>query len=121
MTSFVEILVSGTVPGEPGLSEDVAFPKVKVQIGSTLILDEFDRMTPHAITLARKRLRASVVKRELDISTPTLPGRGIEGGPKALQQQTRGDDQQCAAGHLHEDEAGVDSGDPLRRPRSLTL
>lgn len=42
VTSFVEILVSGTVAGEPGFSEDVAFPKVKVQIGSTLILDEFD-------------------------------------------------------------------------------
>jgi hypothetical protein len=42
-----------------------------------LILDEFDRMDPAAVNLARKRLRQSMVKREIDISTPTLPGRGI--------------------------------------------
>jgi hypothetical protein len=42
-----------------------------------LILDEFDRMDPKARALAKKRLRASLVKREIDISTPTIPGRGI--------------------------------------------
>ncbi len=42
-----------------------------------LILDEFDRMNSAAVELARKRMRASVVKRELNISTPTVPGRGV--------------------------------------------
>ena len=42
-----------------------------------LILDEYDRMDPKAVALARRRLNASLVRRELDISTPTLPGKGI--------------------------------------------
>jgi hypothetical protein len=42
-----------------------------------LILDELDEMADSSISLARKRLRASPVKVEIDISTPTLPGRGI--------------------------------------------
>jgi hypothetical protein len=42
-----------------------------------LILDEFDRMDPKAVALARRRMNASIVRRELDISTPTIPGRGI--------------------------------------------
>ncbi len=42
-----------------------------------LVLDEFDRMDPQAVALARRRLNASVVRREVDISTPTLPGKGI--------------------------------------------
>lgn len=42
-----------------------------------LILDEFDRMDGRAVALARRRLNASVVRREIDISTPTVPGRGI--------------------------------------------
>lgn len=43
-----------------------------------LILDEYDRMPEESISLARQRLRASSVKREIDISTPTLPGIGID-------------------------------------------
>lgn len=42
-----------------------------------LILDEYDRMDPKAVALARRRLNASEVRRELDISTPTIPGKGI--------------------------------------------
>jgi hypothetical protein len=42
-----------------------------------LILDEFDRMDPRTIALARRRLNASVIGRELDLSTPTIPGKGI--------------------------------------------
>lgn len=42
-----------------------------------LVLDEYDRMDPKAIALARRRLNASIVKRELDLSTPTVPGVGI--------------------------------------------
>jgi hypothetical protein len=44
-----------------------------------LILDEFDEMAPSAIALARRRLNASLVRRELDISTPSHPGTGIHG------------------------------------------
>jgi hypothetical protein len=43
-----------------------------------LILDEYDRMDPRAVALARRRLNASAVRREVDISTPTIPGRGID-------------------------------------------
>ncbi|MGE0131927.1 MAG: phage terminase large subunit family protein [Blastocatellales bacterium] len=42
-----------------------------------LILDEFDRMDKAAIELVRKRLRQSVIKRQLCISTPTDPEKGI--------------------------------------------
>jgi hypothetical protein len=42
-----------------------------------LILDEYDEMAPSAIALARRRLNASMVHREVDISTPSVPGRGI--------------------------------------------
>lgn len=44
-----------------------------------LVLDEYDRMDPKARALARRRLNASTVRHQLDISTPTLPGRGIDG------------------------------------------
>lgn len=42
-----------------------------------LILDEYDEMDPKAVALARRRMNASVIHRELDISTPTIPGFGI--------------------------------------------
>ncbi|MGE3267099.1 MAG: terminase gpA endonuclease subunit [Chloroflexota bacterium] len=42
-----------------------------------LVLDEFDRMDPKTVALAQRRMNASIVRRELDISTPTIPGQGI--------------------------------------------
>lgn len=42
-----------------------------------IILDEYDEMDPKAPALARRRMNASLVRRELDISTPTVPGVGI--------------------------------------------
>lgn len=51
-----------------------------------LVLDEYDRMDPKAIALARRRMSASPLRHELDISTPTLPGRGID----ALYKQSDG-------------------------------
>ena len=42
-----------------------------------LILDEYDEMDPKAVALARRRMNASLIHRELDISTPTIPGFGI--------------------------------------------
>ncbi len=43
-----------------------------------LIEDEFDEMDPIAVAMADKRQRASVVKRKVVLSTPTLPGLGID-------------------------------------------
>lgn len=42
-----------------------------------LVLDEYDEMASSAAALARRRLNASSVRRELDISTPSVPGLGI--------------------------------------------
>lgn len=42
-----------------------------------LILDERDEMLPRAVALAIKRMRHSQVKREMRLSTPTLPDFGI--------------------------------------------
>jgi len=42
-----------------------------------LVLDEFDRMTPKTGALAERRMNASIVRRELKVSTPTIPGQGI--------------------------------------------
>lgn len=52
-----------------------------------LILDEFDRLDPKAVALARRRLNASVIRREIDISTPTLPGKGIHAQYLASDQR----------------------------------
>jgi hypothetical protein len=60
-----------------------------------LILDEFDRMDSTAIALAVRRMAASDVRRRLDISTPTLPGRGIDG--QYLQSDQRVYEQPCPA------------------------
>lgn len=43
-----------------------------------MILDEFDELDSHAVALASKRLNASLVKRMVMISTPSIPGRGID-------------------------------------------
>jgi Phage terminase large subunit (GpA) len=42
-----------------------------------LIYDEFDQMDTKAVALAARRMAASPVRREVKISTPTFPGRGI--------------------------------------------
>lgn len=42
-----------------------------------LIMDEYDRMDAAAVELGRKRIRQSEIKREVCISTPTLPEIGI--------------------------------------------
>ncbi len=60
-----------------------------------LVLDEFDRMDPAAVALARRRLNASVIRREIDISTPTLPGKGIHA--LYLQSDQRVYEQVCLA------------------------
>lgn len=52
-----------------------------------LIYDEFDEMDPSAVALARKRLNASPLKRQVAISTPTLPGRGIHAAYVASDQR----------------------------------
>lgn len=52
-----------------------------------LIFDEYDEMEPGAISLARKRMNASLLKVEIKISTPTLPGRGIDAEYKRSDQR----------------------------------
>lgn len=44
-----------------------------------LVYDEYDRMSKLSIALAKARIRASSLKHELKISTPTLPNVGIHG------------------------------------------
>jgi hypothetical protein len=43
-----------------------------------MVLDEFDELDETAVSLASKRLNASLVKRLVMISTPSIPGRGID-------------------------------------------
>jgi hypothetical protein len=42
-----------------------------------LIYDEFDQMDSKAVALVSRRMNASLVRRDIKISTPTFPGRGI--------------------------------------------
>ena len=42
------------------------------------IVDEFDRVPPAAIPLIRDRLKASAMRWEIDLSTPTYPDLGID-------------------------------------------
>lgn len=60
-----------------------------------MVLDEFDKLDPKAVALARRRMNASEVRREVDISTPTLPGRGIHAMYLASDQRVY--EQQCPA------------------------
>lgn len=59
-----------------------------------LILDEFDQMNAASISLVRRRLNASIVKREVMISTPTFPGIGIHA--EYLRSDQRQYESQCA-------------------------
>lgn len=52
-----------------------------------LVLDEFDKMDTSGISLARRRMNASEVKKEIAISTPTFPGRGISSAYLASDQR----------------------------------
>lgn len=52
-------------------------PGLKSFKADLLIRDEYDEMSPLAIAMSEKRVRASTVRRILDISTPTLTGHGI--------------------------------------------
>lgn len=52
-----------------------------------MILDEYDEIAPSARVLARKRMNASLVRREVDVSTPTIPGRGIDAMYKQSDQR----------------------------------
>lgn len=52
-----------------------------------LILDEYDQLDTSAIALARRRMNASMIRREVRISTPTIPGRGISAAYVASDQR----------------------------------
>lgn len=73
-----------------------------------LILDEYDELDPEAVALARRRLNASVVRREVDISTPTLPNEGIhrlyqQSDQRVYEQPCSG----CGSWHVWEVERDV--------------
>lgn len=52
--------------------------RMKSVPGDFLIFDEMDEMTPANVELARKRIGHSEFGWELDLSTPTMPGYGID-------------------------------------------
>lgn len=52
-----------------------------------MIFDEFDELAPSAIALGRRRLNQSLVRREIAISTPSIPGRGISAAYLASDQR----------------------------------
>lgn len=62
-----------------------------------LILDEFDEMEPKAIALARRRMNASIIRREVDISTPTIPGYGIHAEYNKTDQRVYRQRHRCGA------------------------
>ena len=53
--------------------------RMKSVPGDFLVFDELDEMVPANVELARKRLGHSEWGWELDVSTPSLPGYGIDG------------------------------------------
>lgn len=63
-----------------------------------IVLDEFDRLPEAAPALARRRMNASVVGREIDISTPTIPGFGIHAAWLLSDQREYEQAHSCGAG-----------------------
>jgi len=55
--------------------------------GDVLVFDEYDEMQERMIELARKRLNASKLRHEIDLSTPTLPDYGIDKQFRQSDQQ----------------------------------
>jgi hypothetical protein len=67
--------------GANNASQLLSFP------ADMLILDEYDRMVLPAVELARRRLNASVLNAEINISTPTIPHAGIHAAYLESDQQ----------------------------------
>jgi len=61
--------------------------RMKSVPGDFLVFDELDEMTPANVELARKRLGHSEWGWELDVSTPSMPGYGIDGAFLATDQR----------------------------------
>ena len=53
-----------------------------------LALDEYDEMDPAQVALARRRLNASMLAHEINLSTPTLPEHGIHLAYQESDRQT---------------------------------
>ena len=92
--------------------------RMKSVPGDFLIFDELDEMVPANVELARKRLGHSEYGWELDVSTPSLPGYGIdEAFLETDQRHWLLKCDACSSWHCLEDEFVAAHGSPqdLRR------
>lgn len=76
-----------------------------------LIRDEYDEHAPTARALALRRLNASVVRRVLDLSTPTVPGYGIHAAYMASDRRKYVQRHSCGAENTYEFHRDVIVGD----------
>jgi len=76
-----------------------------------LIRDEYDEHTPQARALALRRLNASVVRRILDLSTPTIPGYGIHEAYTASDRRVYRQPHSCGQWNTYDFHGDVWVGD----------
>lgn len=60
------------------IGKDGAAPQLKSFVAGLVIRDELNEMDKQVIPLSQRRLGHSFLKHEIDISTPTYPGVGID-------------------------------------------
>lgn len=94
--------------------------RMKSVPGDFLVFDELDEMVPANVELARKRLGHSKWGWELDVSTPSLPGYGIDGAFLETDQRhwllrCAG----CSSWRCLEDEFTAAHGDPQDPRREI--
>ncbi len=96
-----------------GAGADSALKSIPV---AGLVLDEYDEMSPHSVDLARDRTSGQVDAWEFDLSTPTLPGFGIDREYRASDRRVwRVPCPRCGAEASLEWPDSV-GGDPLNEP-----
>lgn len=76
-----------------------------------LIRDEYDEHSPLARALAFRRLNASLVRRVLDLSTPTIPGYGIHEAYLASDRRVYVQSHSCGARNTYDFHRDVWVGD----------
>lgn len=60
------------------IAKDGSSPELKSFVAGLVIRDELNEMDKQVIPLSQRRLGHSILKHEIDISTPTYPGVGID-------------------------------------------